>query len=151
MELNPFSNRAVRQRRGAKNFRNCNLKTTDTAIRSARNINLGPLRVVSTLEQCPTIEDRGMKAIQTEATNITSGKPEAQAANAQKRLERFCGTSICADCVYVGMETPVQVNLYRKEEALSRVAVAEAQKAALLAEAEVNALTSGVVSEQLLS
>lgn len=136
---------ALNNNRGTRNFRNCTLKQTNTRVTSGSGVSNGPLRVQASLETCPTIEDQNTGPLRIQATNTLNNKPEAQSRNAQKRLANFCGGSICNDCVYVGMENPVQVSMHRKEEAdAARVAV-ESQIMLQRAVAELDAMKNPVV------
>lgn len=134
MASNYFSYEARQQRRGVKNFRNCALKSDKGFL----HVGSGRLAVAE-LSDCPTLSDKEMGPIQV-TEYIDYRGPEKPLRVAQGQLEKFCGSSVCADCVYVGMETPVQVNLHRTEQAETALQAIEAQKAVLLAEAELNGM-----------
>jgi hypothetical protein len=137
---NPLGYRARLRRSGVKNFRDCNLKQVSPEIES---INGGGYRAYATLKNCPTLQDQEKRPIKVQNSNILeSSNTGAIAENAQKQLERVCGSSICAACVYADMESPVQVYTHRKEIADMRRDAAMAQKHALEAEAEVEELAA---------
>ncbi len=121
--MNPLSHASRSARRGVKNFRNCQLKTVNTTTSKAASVALFTTK--AELVTCPQMEDDGSGKITLPSRDLYT--PERSVKNAQKRLERVCGASICANCVYVGLETPVQVSVYRTEVTDAKRVAIEAQ------------------------
>lgn len=135
MEINPLGINERRARKGKRSFRSCNVKDVRQVIKSS-----GSLRVNAVLFDCPTMQDKGMSPISVQNTNILTENEARAAANARGILESYCGRYVCADCIYAGAESMVEVNTRRRLNSEAELEALQAQKLALEARAEVEAL-----------
>lgn len=110
---NPFGSISRTARRGRRNFSGCNLKDLETAfIKHGTSIYFSQVKV--SLRECPTLEDLGEDSM--DAYNPRSTHKDARAVKgAMHNLALTCGATICGNCVYAGMKTPIEVNKYRIE------------------------------------
>jgi hypothetical protein len=133
---NPFSKNSRTARKGHKNFLNCALKNTVINARAQGN-NRNYSYIQAILVECPTLDGGG--EISVENTNTTH-KDAAAVKNALSGLAKTCGAAMCSSCVYVGMETPVEVSRYRIARDQAELEAIDIHKALLLAHQDVAAI-----------
>ncbi len=135
---NPLGKNSRTARKGHKNFLNCTLKTTGIVTRDHGN-GINYSHIAAVLNACPTLDDRDVKRMFVENAKITH-KDEVATKDAMDGLAKTCGAAMCSSCVYVGMETPVEVSRYRIARDQAELEAIDVHKALLLAHQDVAAI-----------
>lgn len=123
-----FSRSAKAQDQGKNNFAKCRLKELDTSIVGFNDV-FWDSRITITVEDCPTMQDRDLAPYSFNRSTRNTGERTRALKVITEEMTTFCGASICNNCVYVGMESPVEVSRYRTSKLVAERETLEAQAA----------------------